>query len=144
MGSPAAFSLNASAMDRAKQFLEQYGVKGQKWGVRRDRPGPSDDAVRVEAAKSTIKRGGTQALSNKELQDVVTRMNLETQYGRLSAAQKSKGRKFVEKLFLGDPNSRRQLDEFTTNTLAPAAEGVRAVRGVGDTITRTDLSGIGR
>jgi len=79
--------------------LNHYGVKGMHWGVRRDRsgggsdsaPNPtpkprmSEDAKNVEKAFGKIDRGGTDALSNQELQGVVTRLNLEQQYHRLTS-----------------------------------------------------------
>lgn len=74
------------------KVLAHYGVKGMKWGIRNassqaesEGHHHSEDAKRSEAAKAKIKEsGGTHALSNKELQDVVTRMNLEKQYSSLS------------------------------------------------------------
>lgn len=68
------------------EVLAHYGVKGMRWGVRRksSSPSDSDDAKRAAASKARIKRGNTGPLSNKELQDLVTRMNLEQQYSRLS------------------------------------------------------------
>ncbi|HEY6020092.1 MAG TPA: hypothetical protein VIY48_09365, partial [Candidatus Paceibacterota bacterium] len=49
----------------------------------------SEDAQRADAARKKIKTGGgTKALSNKELQDLVTRMNLEQQYSTLTGKQK--------------------------------------------------------
>jgi hypothetical protein len=75
-------------------ILEHYGVKGMRWGIRRrsgaTSPG-SDDYQRSTAAKAKIKTGGgTKALSNKELQDLVTRMNLEQQFSRLQPPTKKK------------------------------------------------------
>lgn len=87
--------------------LSHYGVKGMKWGRRKDRspvdiqtsaePGKrvqakggenqpaSEDARRAAAAKQKAKASTTDALSNKELQELVTRMNLEQQYSRLTS-----------------------------------------------------------
>jgi hypothetical protein len=53
--------------------LKHYGVKGMKWGVRRDRA--------KTARKSKSK---APSLSDKELKAAVARMNLEQQYDRLS------------------------------------------------------------
>lgn len=80
-------------------FIEHYGVKGQKWGVRK-KPGStslSDDAAKALASKSKIKTQGLSSLSNKELQDYITRVNLEQNYKRLSSTStfKSSGQKFV-------------------------------------------------
>lgn len=96
--------------------IQHYGIKGMKWGVRRDNPGPaytkvdvkngkigkvslsettrqnnnpSEDARRAAVTKAIVKTKSTDSLSNKELQDLVTRMNLEQQYSRLSNPQGS-------------------------------------------------------
>lgn len=85
-------------------FLSHFGVKGQKWGVRRSTSelsgghSVSDDVKRVREATAKISRGNTTALSNKELQDVVTRMNLDQQFSRLSSQTSTvkKGATFVK------------------------------------------------
>lgn len=71
--------------------LTHFGVKGMKWGVRRNRvqlgrgpkPSASEDAARAKTFKTTAKRGGSDALSTKDLQELVNRMNLEKQYNSL-------------------------------------------------------------
>lgn len=100
--------------------LAHYGVPGMKWGVRKNRtaqkvtvqttPGrkvktsggqnqkPTQDAITAAKLKQKAKKSTTDALTNKELQAAVTRMNLEQQYRRLSAPQKSKGKQFLDKL----------------------------------------------
>ena len=115
--------------EEADNFLEHYGVKGMKWGVRKDRslhdalfrakaqekvkvkttvtPGKkiktsggtgqdaSPDAIRAAIAKQKATKSSTDALSNKELQDLVSRMNLEQQYARLNPEKQSFGKAFV-------------------------------------------------
>lgn len=86
--------------------LSHYGVKGMKWGVRRSeaelaragssnggtdsRPAPkpkvSSDFKAAMDAKRKINESGTQALSNQELQGLLTRMHLERQYRAISSA----------------------------------------------------------
>jgi len=110
-------------------FLEHVGIKGMKWGVRRDRtpagqtvatqkkPGGKvkvvggksipahPDAINAKVSAQRAKKSGTHALSNKELQDLVTRMNLEKQYSTLSSKPKDqtvsakidKGEKYAKK-----------------------------------------------
>lgn len=64
-------------------------MKGMHWGSRKgssstSTPSPSQDHTTVEAHRAKIKAGGVKALSNKELQDIVTRANLEQQHHRLA------------------------------------------------------------
>lgn len=77
--------------------LAHFGIKGMKWGVRRregpdgtvangpDAAGPdtrSEDAKVADAAR--VKP--ISQLSNQELQILISRMNLEQQYSKLTAA----------------------------------------------------------
>ena len=104
--------------------LKHYGVKGMKWGVRKDRdrnpvevsssqtPGKyvrtsggqnqtaSEDAVRARKAAQKAKASTTDALSNKELQSLVQRMNLEQQYASLKEKEdrRSSGAKLANVL----------------------------------------------
>lgn len=83
----------------AGDVLQHYGVKGMKWGVRRANPSSgsssspqlhlSEDARAAVNAHGKIKTGGTGSLSNQELQRVITRMSLESQYHNLKATHKS-------------------------------------------------------
>lgn len=87
--------------------LAHYGVKGMKWGVRRRRSsdsGPSSpDAEKAKQHAATVSKHGTKALSNKELQELVTRMNLEQQFTTLKAKNKKENpaAKFAKELLIG-------------------------------------------
>jgi hypothetical protein len=78
-----------------EQFLEHYGVKGMKWGVIRSALGggakklvlPSDDHVRTAVVKGKAQIGGVHTLSNKELRDVINRMDLEVKFKELKTVQ---------------------------------------------------------
>lgn len=90
-------------MPTLEEVLAHHGIKGMKWGVRRGRNvsanhPPSEDAAKAGAAKTKAKTSGTHSLSNKELQDIVTRMNLEQQYSRLNPKNNpvKKGEAFVK------------------------------------------------
>lgn len=50
---------------------------------------PSEDAIKAAAARRIAKSSTTDALSTKELQDLVSRMNLEQQYSKLTTPTKS-------------------------------------------------------
>lgn len=82
--------------------VDHHGIKGQRWGVRRTKEqreaARTEDAKSADAAKTKAKKLGVDSLSNKELQALTTRMNLEQQYSRLSTAGKTKsaGQKFIE------------------------------------------------
>lgn len=108
----------AMSQDLVENILAHHGVKGMKWGVRKDRhssdvtvihrPGKSlrsrggerlpahEDAVKAQIAKQKAKKSSVHSLSNHELQQLVNRMNLEQQYARLSSRRKGEGQRFVE------------------------------------------------
>jgi hypothetical protein len=78
--------------------LEHFGVKGMKWGVRRQQNeanAAEDHKVTASVREKAKSGGGTKALSNQELQAAITRMNLEDQYSNL-VAKRRKIRKGIE------------------------------------------------
>ena len=112
-------------MDKnTEEFLAHYGVKGMRWGVRKKRSSsdqdvrveikkgtkvkvsggknqpPSEDVIRTSVTRQRIKKSGKQAVNSKELQELVNRMNLESNYAKLSKkereANKGAVRKFIE------------------------------------------------
>lgn len=90
----------------AQSDIKHYGTKGMKWGVRKDRPGgrsglqsKAPEAVNAQALRARARAArSTDVLTNKELQEYVTRANLEQQYSRLTTPQKSIGAKFTQDL----------------------------------------------
>lgn len=103
-------------------ILAHYGVKGMRWGVRRRsggvsigrraKPIPSEDKEQANAARAKIgKRGNTDALTNKEMQTLVTRMNLEKNLNQLLANQKKSGPTAFVKKLVAD-TTRDELNQF--------------------------------
>ena len=98
--------------DLGMEALAHFGVRGMRWGVRRSakqlHSGDSDahpDHTNAANAQAKAKKGGTKALSNKELQDLITRMNLEKQYVAVVPQPKSRrilrsGAKFTGDILL--------------------------------------------
>lgn len=84
----------AQTYESVKDTLAHHGVKGMRWGVRKEsRVGvskskgtevpASDDAKKANTYHNTAHHHGTAALSNQELQHLVNRLNLERQYKQL-------------------------------------------------------------
>lgn len=91
-------------MTETDTFLAHYGVPGMKWGKRKGSSGSSKsskepasaDAVAVGALMGKKKSSGTAALSNKELQTVITRRQLEQQYKNLNPGKVQSGHNKVK------------------------------------------------
>lgn len=90
------------------EVLEHHGIKGMKWGIRRERGSDgtvgggkpkqkvSKDAKKAAAAAEKAKKHGTKSLSNEEMQALVNRINLEQQLSQ-KTRQSSKIKKGEEK-----------------------------------------------
>lgn len=104
-------------------YLAHHGIKGMRWGVRRENPSgglptpvtvstkpnsskiqtkgganhpASDEAKRSASIHQKLKKSGVNSLSNKEMQELVTRLNLEQQLSKLTTPQKSQFQRNVE------------------------------------------------
>lgn len=129
-----------------KDTFAHFGVKGMRWGVRRskspvaagvvDLPGgkiatyggknqpASDDAKKAAVSKRIVDQSGTKSLSNRELQELVTRMNLEQQYSNLASKQPttmSKGQGFIKSVL----NSGKTINEVVAFSNSPAGQAIR-------------------
>jgi hypothetical protein len=108
-------------------FIQHFGVKGMKWGVRRDRGGSphpvSADAHATAHHLATVKAHGTGALSNEELKHLVTRLGLEEQHGRLNPKQVSTGQKIVSELLgVGSNVAKQQATSYASKYAAQGIE----------------------
>jgi len=88
-------------------FLEHFGIKGMKWGIRRKR-GSAKQKAPAETAKT---------LTNKELKKRINRLNMEKQYSKLAeedATASAKGLQLVTKMLKksGKQKMQRLSDEI--------------------------------
>lgn len=110
-------------------ILEHFGVKGMKWGVRKGGGGSpgSSDHQRATAARSKAKSGGgTKALTNDELRDLVNRMQLEQQFSRLQpASARRKAAKFAAEVLVnvGKQQATKVANDVVSKKVAAAMAG---------------------
>lgn len=116
------------------EVLIHWGVKGQKWGVRRyQNPDGSltpagkkrygdDYELSEDYVKSRSKP--TSAMSNKELQEHVNRLRNEEAYEGLTTPKKSAGAKFAGKFLekLGDKAIEKTVNTIGDKVMGPYAE----------------------
>jgi hypothetical protein len=83
--------------DAVDEFLEHYGIRGMKWGVRRkssksSSPEPDDapEHTRARSLHTVAKTRGTRKLTNKDLEDLNKRLNLEQNYSNLTTKTKER------------------------------------------------------
>ena len=96
-------------METLDDVLAHYGIKGMKWGVRRSEaqlarargkkeakrkkkegPPPSEDAAKARESQTKAKKEGLATLSNRELQELNKRLNMEQQYRNLTRESQRK------------------------------------------------------
>jgi hypothetical protein len=127
----------------ATAHLVHFGVKGMHWGFRKTEKAPAvpdgetrviqkkpgtkvtseggrgvpahDDAIRSAHAKQVAKTSTTDALSTKELQDLVTRLNLERQYAQLTTPQNQNTMKNGLKKVNEIMAIKKQVDQITND-----------------------------
>lgn len=112
-----------------EDFLEHFGIKGMKWGVTRtetqigrntvatsngrikdvklatatkNRTTASKDAAVAAISKKKASEKSIDSLSNTELKNLVTRMNLEKQYKDLKRTDMTATQKFVNDILEKD------------------------------------------
>ena len=112
--------------------LEHFGVKGMKWGVRKDRSKTSATTgrrfhrQRVDSEDYTrvkpLRKKKPSELSNKEMQDLVYRLNLERQYSQLTKRQPTALEKFARDVTVGV--AQQAIIDTARNTVAPYSRNV--------------------
>jgi hypothetical protein len=136
-----------SASDVVAGILAHHGVKGMRWGVRRNRTSAvtvsekgkrlktsgghgrpaHSDAVRVRTIGQVGKKSGLKALSNEELQALNQRLNLEQQAKRLTYNDKSPPKKFI--LTLLGQTGKQQASEAANSVASTQVKKLLAKTG---------------
>jgi hypothetical protein len=86
------------SVEQVGNFIEHYGKKGMKWGVRRSKgskaskKGPSKKRVQPKSAKE---------LSDDDLRKAINRMNMEKQYTDLVKSRNKSPNRAVSNFILG-------------------------------------------
>lgn len=115
-------------MEPVDSILSHHGIKGMKWGIRTRSSGSSgghasssDDAAKAKAYASKAKSSGLHTLSNQELQHLVTRQGLESQYKRLQGNSRTDaGAKVAKEILLNA--GKQHLTKLAVEGLANATK----------------------
>lgn len=117
---PTPKMLELAHSDDVSDILAHYGIKGMRWGIRRENPSAvtvstrttpvgtliktkggerlpaHPDAIAAAIVAQKLKKSGKASLSNEELQKYVNRVNLEQQASALRNKNLSPGQQFVK------------------------------------------------
>lgn len=134
-------------------IIAHHGVKGMKWGVRKDRSPQSvsiatkrkgtksevktkgggnqpvhPDAVSARTVGQQRKKSGLDTLSNKELEAYARRLDLEQRVKRLES-QDTHGKNFIQKFFREKKNRQLAVRALTDeNNIKAVQKGAAAVK----------------
>lgn len=145
-----------------KNVLRHWGVKGMRWGVRkastiakstsspqpvqlRIEPGkrvkatggqghpPSDDAKAAAAYRQIARTSSSDALSNRQLNAVITRMKLDAEWNKIVLAEREKNKNFAQKFLTKFKNEELKRIEQgkTPQTIAIAKLLTAKMEGTG-------------
>jgi 2'-5' RNA ligase len=123
----SALEVAMSQLDIGQQVVDDYflhyGVKGMKWGARKAKieAARAPESKHVKAVRDKVKQTKVSSVSNKDLQDAITRMNLEKQFNQLNPGRLEKGHKVVKAVLSGGATANQVL-AFNNS---PAGQAVR-------------------
>jgi hypothetical protein len=75
---------------KGEDMLVHFGVKGMKWGIRKDKPRARSSADASSAAKAhhKAKAKGLHTLSNDEIRALTQRVDMEAKYNKIQKDNK--------------------------------------------------------
>lgn len=105
-------------MTTVEDILEHHGIKGMKWGKRKNPA--STDAAAATSTRTTAKKKGVHTVSNAELQAAIRRMQLEQDFKRLSVNDKSAATRWISSTLLeiGKREVQQQVAKKVATTVA--------------------------
>lgn len=127
-------------IDELDEFLQHFGVPGMRWGVRRGKGArnrvalrkgaiarlkgkkgsikPSEEAVNI----SKLRKKKATELTNKELEEVAKRVNLEKQFKSLNPTKQDRAKKLVGEI-LGNA-AKQAVTEVAKNTMSKQLQSI--------------------
>lgn len=97
------------------ESIMHYGVKGMRWGVRKERQTSSGERGKKATTKRTYdsirekmrakRPKPASEMSDKELRDAINRLQMEKTYSQLSAGTVKQGQAFVGKVLKGSAST---------------------------------------
>lgn len=122
---PEETTMNQS--DEFENFLEHFGIKGMKWGVRKARP-LSADAKAKQAVKDKVRQDKVGSVTNLKLQQAIRRMQLEQDYKRLSVNEKNGVARWLSSMML--EIGKKEVQAYAAKKVAGAIAKKVATAGV--------------
>lgn len=112
-------------------FLMHYGVKGMKWGVRKQKGSGSS------GGKTAIPKSRAEVMSDAQLKAVNKRLNMEREYKRMMAERALEERSLLQKGIaqVGDSLQRaakQQVDQYVQQRVSGL---VKELRNAGKPVT---------
>lgn len=123
MGRPNTSDSATGRVTSVADFLQHYGVKGMKWGKRKN-PASSDSAAST-TVKVSAKKKGIHTVSNRELQTAIERMRLEQDFKRLKVNEKPAVTRWISSTLLefGKREVQARVAKKIAGTVAKKAVG---------------------
>lgn len=117
-------------MMKSKDFFKHYGIKGQKWHVRRKRgpdgtvSGGTGKVDTSEARSGRLTRGSKNRsklpLTDAQLRARVNRLQMEKQYDQLMAEKHTVGKSFIKEML--KESGKKTARTITERAMLAAAE----------------------